>query len=110
MKEDKYNKILREKLDSNLPKDFDESFWNKFENHFDRKKEKSLFNLSSILVPVTTLSIILTLFIYQNDGPQETTIELANLSQMLQNYDYIEEPELIELTDEDWDILLEKEV
>lgn len=106
MKKDE--KLLQEKLTKKVSAEFETKFWKEFESINERErsglKAKHWFGMA-----IPALVVILAVMVYQNQTPvKEDEMQLAMNAEMLEELDMLEslDTELIELSDEDWEVLL----
>lgn len=106
MKKDE--KILKEKIQENLPSDFDKKFWQKYENEFE--SQSIGFNL---WIPTTAMAVVIgAVLIYQLNAPtlsEKELMKVALQTEMFENMEMLEEldDEMLAMNDQDWDVLLE---
>lgn len=106
MKKDE--KLLQQKLTKKVSPEFEKNFWKEFESISETEKQglkaKHWFGMA-----IPAMVVILAVMIYQNQGPlKEDEIQLAMNAEMLEELDMLEslDADLIELSDEDWEVLL----
>jgi hypothetical protein len=112
VKKDFY-KLLRDKLDLGENRGAEDRFLQNFRDEFGETEEKS-FGLWAGISSVAAMMVI-SFLIYRGSyfGLQDDKIMVAAIVQheaLLTNIDMFNELEDIDLTDEDWEILLEETI
>jgi hypothetical protein len=113
----KFFKVLKKKLSRNVSPDFDNKFWKNFEEEFPNKKMglKELLNIKIVFPSMAAVLIISGLVVnYQMQNEREFKLENSPLVSMApilgevnpEDLELLSEMESIELSEEEWEILL----
>lgn len=113
---------LRQKLEAQPDRNFDQRFWNAFEKEFGAAPEKrGFFRGFARLFPATAVAgVLVAIVAYQRtggDAPSSSAsseivaIGFSEDTEMMQELEFFEgiDDLMLTATEEDWDVLLESE-